>query len=94
MFLIVFDWCDADLTTLVPPRVTCMSTLHVPFECDTRLTSENSACNQEEEEQEEGQEKVKEEEEAHNKSKKKKTHFINRIWHKNKINAGPSLHQI
>lgn len=37
-------WRDADLTTFVPPRVTCMSTLQVPLECDTRLTSENSAC--------------------------------------------------
>lgn len=36
--------CDTDLTTLVPPLMTCMSTLQVPFECETRLTSENSAC--------------------------------------------------
>lgn len=34
----------ADLTTLVPPLITCMSTLQVPFECETRLSSENSAC--------------------------------------------------
>lgn len=33
----------AYLTTLVPPLTTCMSTLQVPFECEMRLTSENSA---------------------------------------------------
>lgn len=37
----------ADLTTLVPPLMTCMSTSHVPFECETRLTSENSAYEEE-----------------------------------------------
>lgn len=35
--------CGADLTTLVPLLMTCMSTLQVPFECEMRLTSENSA---------------------------------------------------
>lgn len=35
--------CSTDLTTLVPLLMTCMSTIQVPFECEMRLTSENSA---------------------------------------------------
>lgn len=42
--------CCAYLTTLVPPLITCMSTLQTPFECEMRLTSENSACEDEKEE--------------------------------------------